>query len=51
MTKEVFIENVGRKCAVYYGRRPEEFCPSSILLNENIKNLPCVFPMPVDDSF
>ena len=40
MTKEVFIENVGRKCAVYYGRRPEEFCPSSILLNENIKNLP-----------
>ena len=40
MTKEVFIENCGRKCAVYYGRRPEEFCPSSILLNENIKNLP-----------
>ena len=40
MIKEVFIENVAKKCQIYYSKRPEEFCPPPILRNEHLKSLP-----------
>lgn len=40
MTKDVFIEQIARKCQQYYSKRPEEVCPAPILLKESLKQLP-----------
>lgn len=40
MTKEVFVENVARECQRYYNKRPEVFCPSPLLHNESITDMP-----------
>ena len=40
MTKEVFIENVSKECQRYYNKRPEEFCPSLFLHDEDLVDIP-----------
>ncbi|CBY21604.1 unnamed protein product [Oikopleura dioica] len=42
MTKEVFIENMSKECQRYYNKRPEEFCPSPFLHDENLVDIPYV---------
>ena len=40
MTKEVFIEQLSKECQRYYNKRPEEFCPSPFLHDENLIDIP-----------